>query len=123
MERKISLADLQKTVDEAYEQYKSLNDGEIDARVKHADPKSFGIAVVLTDGTVVKKADTDVRFALGDIAKVPVSTVLATQNSAEEIVKKSGTCCRCAGKPEGVKATKLPVNKHALRAVSAIAVS
>lgn len=119
MERKISLADLQKTVDNAYEQFKSLNEGEIDAKVKNADPKSFGIAVVLTDGTVVKKADTDVKFALGDIAKVPVSTVLAVQNSVEDIVKKSGTCCRCACKPDVAK-VKLPVNKHALRAVSAI---
>lgn len=120
MERKISLADLQKTVDNAYEQFKSLKEGEVDARVKNADPKSFGIAVVLTDGTVIKKADTDTKFALGDIAKVPVQTVLATQNTAEEIVKKSGSCCRCAGKPAGVKGEKLPVNKHALRAVSAI---
>lgn len=119
MERKISLTDLQKTVDNAYEQFKSLKEGEIDSRVKNADPKSFGIAVVLTDGTVIKKADADVKFALGDIAKVPVATVLATQNTAEEIVKKSGTCCCCAGNKEA-RGLKLPINKHALRAVSAI---
>lgn len=119
MERKISLTDLQKTVDNAYEQFKSLKEGEIDSRVKNVDPKSFGIAVVLTDGTVIKKADADVKFALGDIAKVPVATVLATQNTAEEIVKKSGTCCCCAGNKEA-RGLKLPINKHALRAVSAI---
>lgn len=120
MERKISLSDLQKTVDKAYEEYKSLKDGQKDERVKDADPKKFGIAVVLTDGTTVKKADSDARFALGDIAKVAVSTVLATQNSAKEIVKKSGTCAKCANNADAMRGTKLPINVHALRAVSAI---
>ncbi len=120
MERKISLTDVQKAVDNAYEQYKSLNAGEVNDRVKdQADPKDFGIAVVLADGRVIKKADADTKFALGDIARSVVATVLMSQNTPEEVVKKSGTCCKCKANPEAKK-VKLPVNKHALRATSAI---
>lgn len=120
MERKISLSDVQKAVDNAYEQNKSLNGGEVNDRVKgQANPKDFGIAVVLADGRVVKKADADTKFALGDIARAVVATVLMSQNTPEEVVKKSGTCCKCKANPEAKK-LHLPINKHALRATSAI---
>lgn len=119
MERKISFDDVQKAVDNAYEQYKSVKKGEINPLVKDtANEKDFGIAVVLTDGRVVRKADADAKYPIGNIARVVVQTVLMEQNTPEEIVKKSGTCCKCHHH-DGEK-VKLPVNRHALRAVSAI---
>lgn len=120
MERKISLTDVQKAVENAYETYKSIKVGEINPRVKEiADPKDFGIAVVLTDGRVIKKADADKKFVIGDMARVAVATVLANQYTPEEIVKKSGTEPKEKHDLEDHK-IKLHINKHALRATSAI---
>lgn len=118
MERKIALSDLRRAVDEAYEEYKSIREGEISPRVKDVDPNTFGIAVVLADGTVISKGDADTAVPMGAIAQVPVHVQLLTQNTPEEIVKKSGQCpCRCANKPEK---PHTPVSAHGVRAVSAL---
>ena len=120
MERKISLDDVKKAVENAYENYKSIKVGEVNERVKGlVDPKDFGIAVVLADGRVVKKADADKKFVIGDIARVAVATALTTQYTPEEIVKKSGTMPKQKHDPADHE-IKLHVNKHALRATSAI---
>ena len=120
MERKISIADVQKAVENAYENNKSIKVGEINSRVKdQADPKKFGIAVVLTDGRTVKKADADTKFEIGDIARVAVASALVSQYSAEEIVKKSGTMPKQKHDAADHE-IKLHINKHALRATSAI---
>lgn len=120
MERKISLGDVQKAVDNAYENLKSLKAGEVNDRLKGlVDEKDFGIAVVLTDGRVIKKADADKKFVIGDMARIAVATALANQNSVEEIVKKSGTEPKMKHDPADHE-IKLHINKHALRATSAI---
>ena len=79
MERKISFSELQKAVDEAYEQFKSDKEGAIDSRNIGAEVGKFGISVMLTDGRTIDKADVDVLFPLGAIAKLPVSAVLFSQ--------------------------------------------
>lgn len=118
MERKISFSELQKAVDEAYEQFKSDKEGAIDSRNIGAEVGKFGISVMLTDGRTIDKADVDVLFPLGAIAKLPVSAVLFSQNSKDEVVKKSGSCA-CHAKKEKEK-VELPFGRHGLRAVSAI---
>ncbi len=117
MERKISLADLRKAVDEAYEANKSIKEGEVDARNAGADTKSFGISVMLPDGTLINKGDTNVKSPMGSIAKVPLSTVLFTQNTPKELIKKSGQCpChKVASKPKN-----LSFSAHGVRAFSAL---
>lgn len=117
MERKISLADLRKAVDEAYEANKSIKEGEINQRNCCAEAGSFGISVMLPDGTLINKGDTNVKSPLGSIAKVPLSTILFTQNSPMELIKKSGQCCchKVAKKPHG-----LSFSAHGVRAFSAV---
>lgn len=120
MERKISLEDVQKAVNNAYENNKSLKQGQVNDRVKGlVNEKDFGIAVVLTDGRVIKKADADKKFVIGDMARVAVATALASQYSADEIVKKSGTEPKMKHSASDHE-IKLHINKHALRATSAI---
>lgn len=117
MERKISLSDLRKAVDEAYEANKSLKEGEVDSRNTCADVKAFGISVMLPDGTLINKGDTDVKSPLGSISKVALSTVLFSQNSPMELIKKSGQC-PCKKVPEKPKG--LSFSAHGIRAFSAI---
>lgn len=122
MERKISLKDLEQAVDEAYETYKSSSNGlTSDSRISPA-PKAddFGISVVLTDGRTVSKADSKKLFALGKLARVPVVVTLLSQNTPDELKKKSGCCCKeqstCAGKTK----VKISLGAKAVRAVSRV---
>lgn len=117
MERKISVANLRKAVDEAYEAFKSVNEGEVDSRNAGADEKQFGITVVLPDGTVINKGDTDAKSPLGSISKVPLSTILFTQNTPMELIKKSGQC-PCHKLPE--KPKNVSFSAHGIRAFSAV---
>lgn len=117
MERKISVADLRKAVDEAYEAVKSAKEGVVDPRNAGADDKMFAISVALPDGTLVNKGDTQVKSPLGSIVKVPVSTILFTQNTPMDLIKKSGECpcCKLPKKPGNVV-----FSAHGVRAFSAI---
>lgn len=116
MARKISIKDLENAVYGAYEEYKSLKEGEVDPRVAdESKGNSFGISVVLTDGTVISKGDTTVPAALGDIANFAVHTVLLQQLGAEGLAKKAGKTSSFA-----VHKLHLPVSAHGLRATSAV---
>lgn len=117
MERKISIEDLRKAVDEAYETYKSVKEGEVDPRNAGADPDTLGISVMLPDGTLINKGDTNVKSPLGSISKVPLSSILFSQNSPMELIKKSGQCpChKVEQKPKG-----LSFSAHGIRAFSAV---
>lgn len=122
MERNLSLADVQKAVESAYEQFKSLKEGAVDPRMAGVDEKAFGIAVVLTDGTTIVKGDTEVASPLGTIALMPMSATLLSQNTPDELVKKAGIgqggcCCK---KAEPKAKPEIGVCLHGLRAVSAI---
>lgn len=117
MQRTITLSDVKQAVDEAYEQFKSLKEGAIDAsNVDAPRADTFGISVVLADGRRVDKADTDALFTLGSIVRIPVAAVLFSQNDATKVVSKMrcGSCCCAANKPE------LPFCLHGLRAVAQI---
>ena len=117
MERKISLSDVQKVVDEVFESLKSERNDNVDPRNIGADAKGFGITVALPDGTLVSKGDTTVQVPMGSISKVPLSSVLFAQNTPCEVVKKSGQCpChKVEKKPHG-----LAFSAHGIRAFSAV---
>ena len=67
MERKISIADLQKAVDEAYEKFKDCNDGSVDPRSGSVNTSDFGISVMLADGTQISRGNTDVSSPMGSL--------------------------------------------------------
>ncbi len=115
MERKISLDDVRRAVEEAYEAVKSIKEGTIDPRNTRAKAGQFGITLTLADGTIISKGDTDVKSPMADISKVPLHSLLFTQNTPEELVKKSGMCPKdkVEKKPHGVGA-------HGIRAFSAV---
>lgn len=119
MERKIAIADLRKAVDEAYEKYKDCSDGSVDPRTGDANTADFGISVVLTDGTVISKGNTDVPSPMGSISKVPVSVLMMTQNTTDEIHEKFG---KCYGSKCGCNSQKphIPISAKGVRMVSVI---
>lgn len=120
MTRTIKLADLQAAIDEAYEKYKDLNEGEVDPRVNQpgVEPDTFGISVVLTDGTVLSKGAAKTPVAMGETVKVGLASILLSQMTPDQLIEKSGymacaTGC-CGTKP------KTPFSAHGIRAISAI---
>lgn len=118
MERTIALSDLMGAVHEAYEKFKSEKQENVSDKLNGVNVKDFGIAVVLSDGTVIKKGDADVKFPMGSIAKVPLIELLLSQYGVDELIKKSGKCPNCccnkAEKPQ------LPISRHGIRATSAV---
>lgn len=118
MERKISLSDVRKAVDSAYENYKSIKEGEVSPQVPVDKPDAFGVAVVLTDGTVVKKGDVDVLSPIGGISRIPVSAVLLSDGKTDELFKKKGSCPFCS--KSKVQKPHVGVGAAGVRAVSAV---
>lgn len=118
MERKVSYNDVKKTVENAFEQFKSLHDGIVDSRLTQAKGGGFGISIALIDGRTINVGDTQTLFPIGSLAKIPMSVVLLSQNTPQELTKKSGRgCCKCkdrSSRPE------VPFSPHGVRAVSAI---
>lgn len=118
MDRKITYADVQKAVDEAYELFKENREGTVDPRVaSYSKPGVFGISLVLTDGRFVDKGDADVLFDLGAIAKLPLSAVVLSQNTVDQYLSKSGCCCKSScGKPK----VEMPFGRHGFKALAAV---
>ncbi len=119
MTRKIKFDDLKAAVNEAYEQLKNDNEGTPDTTYScECTGGCFGIAVVLTDGSVITAGTTDCKAALGSIAKVPIATCLLSQMTPDEIIQKSGQCpCACKGKG---KKPEIPFSARGIRAISAM---
>lgn len=115
MERIITLSEIRQAIDEAYEEVKSMKEGEVDTNVS-TDDKPFAITITLADGTTVNKGDTKTAAPIGSIAKIPVASILLSQNSPCELVKKSGHCaCQVQHKK-----VELPFSHRGIRAISAI---
>lgn len=126
MDRKISLSELRNAFMENYEKYRNLDvtdSAAPDPRITGEAPEAFGMALTLTDGTVIKAGDSDRMVPMTSIAKVPLDLALLTQMSADDFVGRSGMC-RCKGDGKcAAKAAKphLPVSAKGIRAMSMLA--
>ena len=119
MERKISIADLQKAVDEAYEKFKDCNDGSVDPRSGSVNTSDFGISVMLADGTQISRGNTDVSSPMGSLGKASLAVLLMTQNTPDQIREKF-SCSKDKGC--GCKSQKphIPVSAKGVRMISAV---
>lgn len=120
MTRKISLGDVQKAVVDAYENFKSIKEGEKDPQIEVQKDNLFGISVVLTDGTVIEKGDTEVQAVIGEVGQVPSAVVLMSQNKVEDLVKKTGLCKCACNKTEKPAKPHIGISSKGVRAVSLI---
>lgn len=118
MERTIALSDLMGAVQEAYDKVNPEKEKNVSPLCKDADVKKFGIAVVLTDGTIIKKGDAEVKFPMGAITRMPLIELLLSQYGVDELIKKSGRCPMCS--KSGVEKPKIPISRHGIRATSAV---
>lgn len=119
MKRTIALSELQAAVNEAYENFKSEKVGEVSPLTPDVDDKDFGIAVVLTDGTVIKKGDAEKPFVMGSIAKIPLFTLLLSQYGVDRLLEKSGKC-QCSPDKKEKPSLPMGISRHGIRATSAV---
>jgi glutaminase len=88
-----ALGDVQKAVDAAYAQFRTLKEGKnadyIPALAK-VDPNLFGIAVVTADGKVVTAGDVKTEVSIQSISKVFTMAQVIQEQGLDSIAKRIG---------------------------------
>ncbi len=85
---------LQTVIEDAYHKYKDFDEGKNADYIpflKQVDSKLFGIAVCLTDGTIITIGDADVQFGIESISKVPTAILALEQYGSQFILEKIGS--------------------------------
>lgn len=89
----ITKADLRDLVDEAFEEVNPLKGGANANYIPFldkVDPSLFSVALVLNDGEIIVKGDSDYRFGIESISKVCTAILALKQHGAEAIMDKIG---------------------------------
>lgn len=119
MKRTVLLSELNKAVDVAYDKFNDLKDGIVDQRISDADSSKFGIAVCLADGTIVTKGDVDVAAPIGGVLRLPLASLLFSEDSVKDFMEKIPCGCGCGCKSKASK-PHIGVSACGVRAVSAL---
>lgn len=93
MEIKLTKAQIKQAVQEAYEECKSLKGGENAHYIPflaNINPDLFGISVTLADGTVYSFGDTQYKFGIESVSKVPTAILILRQHGPQDVLKKIG---------------------------------
>ena len=93
MIQKIDKQHVQEAVQEAYERFKGVNEGKNADYIPYlanVPANLFGIAACLPDGEVIAVGDTDYKFGIESVSKVPTAILAMNQYSAEEVLEKIG---------------------------------
>ena len=76
MERTITVSDIRKAAQEAYNEAKGVKGGanaDYIPYLANIDPELFGLSITLTDGTSFNFGDTEYRFGIESVSKVPTA--------------------------------------------------
>ena len=93
MGQKITKQDVRDAVQHAFEQTKAVSGGKNADYIPYlANVPSdlFGIAVCLPDGEIIATGDTEYKFGIESVSKVPTAILAMNQYSAEEVLAKIG---------------------------------
>ena len=93
MGQKITKQDVRDAVQHAFEQTKAVSGGKNADYIPYlANVPSdlFGIAVCLPDGEIIAAGDTEYKFGIESVSKVPTAILAMNQYSAEEVLAKIG---------------------------------
>lgn len=93
MIHKIDKATVQETLQEAYNKVKTAQGGKNADYIPYlanVPSNLFGISACLPDGEVVAVGDTDYKFGIESVSKVPTAILAMNQYSAQEVLDKIG---------------------------------
>ncbi len=86
-------ASIQKAMDEAYEKFKDVKEGKNADYIKElakVDPNIYGIAIVMTDGTVYTKGDLQSAVSIQSISKVFTMARIIEELGPRAVMDKIG---------------------------------
>ena len=93
MGQKLTKQDVRDAVQHAFEQTKAVTGGKNADYIPYlANVPSdlFGIAVCLPDGEIIAAGDTEYKFGIESVSKVPTAILAMNQYSAQEMLDKIG---------------------------------
>lgn len=93
IDRKISFAELEVVVREAYDAFKGVTDGKNANYIPYLeqiDSSLFAIAIVLPDGRRIEVGDVEYRFGIESVSKVHTAILALKQSGADEVLNKIG---------------------------------
>ena len=93
MENKITVSQLQQVMQEAYETYKTNNEGANANYIPflaNVPSDLFGIVICLQDGRILKVGDTSFVFGIESVSKVPTAILALKQYGAQKLLQMIG---------------------------------
>lgn len=93
MERKITLSEIKQAATEAYNESKNVSGGANANYIPYLaniDPKLFGMSVTLTDGTSFNFGDTEYKFGIESVSKVPTAILAMIQHTPAGVLERIG---------------------------------
>ncbi len=93
MEKTITKSEIRQAAQEAYEASKDIKGG-LNAHyipyLANINPDLFGLSVTLTDGTTINIGDTEYKFGIESVSKVPTAILAMIQHTPEGVLKQIG---------------------------------
>ena len=93
MRRTITKTQIKQAAQAAYEESKTVSGGENAHYIPYlanVDSRLFGLSVTLADGTCFNYGDTDYRFGIESVSKVPTAILAMIQHTPEGVLQQIG---------------------------------
>lgn len=93
MDKILTLSDIKKAATSAYEETKSITGGKNADYIPflaNIDSNLFGLSVTLLDGTCLNFGDTDYKFGIESVSKVPTAILAMIQHTPKGVLEKIG---------------------------------
>lgn len=93
MEKVIRLSEIKNAAQQAYEETKNLTGGKNANYIPYLaniDSNLFGLSVTLLDGTCFNFGDTEYKFGIESVSKVPTAILAMIQHTPKGVLEKIG---------------------------------
>lgn len=93
MHRTLTISEIRQAAEYAYNAASAVDGGENAHYIPYlanVDPKLFGLSVTLIDGTRINFGDTDYKFGIESVSKVPTAILAMIQHTPEGVLEKIG---------------------------------
>lgn len=93
MRRTITKTQIKQAAQAAYEESKAVSGGENAHYIPYlanVDSRLFGLSVTLADGTCFNYGDTDYRFGIESVSKVPTAILAMIQHTPKGVLEQIG---------------------------------
>ena len=93
MDKKITIAQIKKVAQQAYDLYKTNTDGKNADYIPYLaniNKNLFGISICLLNGQTIEVGDSEYRFGIESVSKVHTAILVLRQYGAKELLEKIG---------------------------------